>query len=304
MAKDELTAIILAAGKGVRMRSELPKVLHEIWGRPLLSWVMLAAEKAGATRFVIVVGHRADLVRKAYAGDSRITWALQRQRRGTGHATMAARAALKRYEGNVLVLYGDTPLLSPATLRALVRAQKTSGAQGTILTSVLEDQAGKGRVIRDEAGRILEVVEEADCSAEQREIRETNSGVYCFHAPSLFRALKRIRPNNKQGECYLTDVVAALRRMGLKVSNVAATSVEETLSVNSRAQLAQVAGVMMRQRLHELMARGVTILDPATTVVEPGARIGPDTVIYPFSYIGRNAAVPRGGRVGPFARLE
>ena len=299
-----LTAIILAAGKGVRMRSDLPKVLHQVWGRPLLSWVMRAAEKAGATRFVIVVGHRADLVKKACAGDPRITWALQRQRLGTGHAAMAARKALEGYRGNVLVLYGDTPLLDPVTLRRLVSVQKRTGAHGTILTSVLEDQAGKGRVIRDGAGAIQEVVEEVDCTPEQRAIRETNSGLYCFHAPSLFAALKRIRPANKQGEYYLTDVVAALRQMGRKVSHVAATSVEETLSVNNRAQLAQVAGVMMRRHLNELMAKGVTLLDPATTVVEPGARIGRDCVIYPFTYIFRTAIVRAGRRVGPFAHIQ
>jgi bifunctional UDP-N-acetylglucosamine pyrophosphorylase/glucosamine-1-phosphate N-acetyltransferase len=304
MRKNGLTAIILAAGKGVRMRSELPKVLHEIWGRPLLSWVMGAAERAGARRFVIVVGHRADLVRKAYADDPRITWALQRRRLGTGHAAMAARKALKGYQGDVLVLYGDTPLLDPATLRRLVGVQKKTGARGTILTSVLEDQAGKGRVIRNAAGEILEVVEEVDCTPEQRAVRETNSGLYCFHAPSLFAALERIRPANKQGEYYLTDVVAALRQMGKKVAHVAAVSTDETLSVNSRAQLAQVAGVMMRRHLDVLMAKGVTILDPGSTVVEPGARIGRDAVIYPFTYIGRHAVVRKGSRVGPFAHVE
>lgn len=302
--KDGLTAIILAAGKGVRMRSDLPKVLHEVWGRPLLTWVMRAAERAGATRFVIVVGHRAGLVQKAFAADERITWALQRQRLGTGHATMAAREALKGYKGKVLVLYGDTPLLDPATLRKLVKTQKKTGAHGVILTSDIEDQAGKGRVIRDRAGEIQEIIEEVDCTPEQRAVKETNSGLYCFHAPSLFEALKRIRPANKQGEYYLTDVVAALRQMGQKVSHVAATSVEETLSVNNRAQLAQVAGVMMRQRLNELMAKGVTILDPATTVVEPGARVGRDCVICPFTYIGRNAVVRAGSRVGPFAHVQ
>ena len=286
------------------MRSELPKVLHAIWGRPLLSWVMHAAEKAGATRFVIVVGHRADLVQKAYADDPRITWALQRRRLGTGHATMAARGALEGYRGDVLVLYGDTPLLDPATLRRMVRVQRKTGAQGTILTSILEDQAGKGRVIRNGAGEIQEVVEEVDCTPEQRAVRETNSGLYCFHAPSLFAALRRIRPANKQGEYYLTDVVAALRQMGKRVAHVAAVSTEETLSVNSRAQLAQVARVMMRQHLSQLMAKGVTILDPNSTIVEPGARIGRDTVIYPFTYIGRNAVVRKDGRVGPFAHVE
>lgn len=303
MQKEGLTAIILAAGKGVRMRSELPKVLHEIWGRPLLSWVMQAAEKAGVTRFVIVVGHRADMVMKAYAGDRRIVWAFQRQRLGTGHATAAARHALKGYQGNVLVLYGDTPLLNPATLRRLVAEQKRAGAHGTILTSRLEDQSGKGRVIRDSTGQIMKIVEEVDCTPEQRAIKETNSGVYCFHAPSLFEALRRIHPANKQGEYYLTDVVAALREMGKKVSHVDATSVEETLSVNDRTQLAQVAAVMMRQHLYRLMRRGVTILDPSTTVIEPGARVGRDCVIYPFTYIGKDAVVPAGSRVGPFERV-
>jgi bifunctional UDP-N-acetylglucosamine pyrophosphorylase/glucosamine-1-phosphate N-acetyltransferase len=304
MRKQALTAIILAAGKGVRMKSDLPKVLHEIWGRPLLAWILRAAEKAGAGRFVVVVGHRADSVKKAFAGDHRITWALQRRRLGTGHAAGAARRALRRYRGDVLVLYGDTPLLDPLTLRRLVREQKRSGASGTILTSTIEDQAGKGRVIRSRLGEIEEVVEEVDCTPEQRAIKETNSGVYCFHAPSLFSALRRIRPANKQGEYYLTDVVAALRRMGKKVSHVPATSVEETLSVNTRAQLAQVATVMMRRRLDELMAKGVTIVDPATTLIEPGARIGRDSVIYPFTYISCGAVVRKGSRVGPFAFVQ
>jgi bifunctional UDP-N-acetylglucosamine pyrophosphorylase/glucosamine-1-phosphate N-acetyltransferase len=150
----------------------------------------------------------------------------------------------------------------------------------------------------------VEIVEEVDCTPEQREIKETNSGVYCFYAPSLFAALRRIRPANKQGEYYLTDVVAALRRMGKKVSHVAATSMEETLSVNNRAQLAQVATVMMRRQLEELMAKGVTILDPSSTVVEPGARVGRDCVICPFTYVRRSAVLPAGSRVGPFADVK
>lgn len=245
-----LEAIILAAGKGTRMGSDLPKVLHPVADRPMVHWVIDACEQAGAIRQVIVVGHEADRVREALAEREQCLFVEQRQQLGTGHAVMMAGEVYARdgEQVDVLVLYGDGPLIRAQTLRRLVAAHRGSGAAATLATAMLDDPRGYGRIIRDANGRFAGIVEQKDADERQQAIREVNPGIYCFRADALFEALGRIGNTNAKGEYYLTDVPGLLASEGRKVELVEAMAAEDVLSINTPQQLAEVDG-LMRQRL-------------------------------------------------------
>jgi len=296
--------IILAAGKSTRMKSALPKVLHEVCGRPIIEYVIDAARAAGVSRIVAVVGHRADLVQSELSKHSDIEFALQTEQKGTGHAVMVCRDQLASHHGAVLVLAGDTPLLRSESLGGLLKAQADSNAAAVIGTTDTEANHGLGRIVRDGAGNFVQIVEERDATEEQRRIREINTGCYAFDSQSLISALDRIRPNNNQAEYYLTDCPLVLKQDGLPVVAAKVFEVAEAMGVNTRAQLADVTRAIQQATAARLMASGVSIVSPELTYIDPRAVIGQDTVIMPFSHIQGPAVIGPDCRIGPHAVLE
>lgn len=246
MSPRGLGAIILAAGKGTRMKSDLPKVMHAALGRPMVAWVIDAAKEAGADGVILVIGHGADLVRGAFAGDAALRFAMQMPQLGTGHAVDQARSAFMpmRADDDVLVLCGDGPLIRPATLRALLETHRRTGASATLATSVIADAEGYGRIERDAQGNFRRIVEQKDATPAQRTIREVNPSYYCFRAGDLFDALARVDNTNASGEYYLTDVFELLLREGKHVAVVEAVPPEDVLSVNTPEQLAEVEQIL------------------------------------------------------------
>jgi len=281
-------AVVLAAGKGTRMRSALPKVLHEAAGRPLLAWVVDAARAAGCTRILIVVGHGAEKVREAISGDD-VAWVLQAEQRGTGHA-------LAQVEGEVdgaatlLVLSGDVPLVTPATLDRLAGLSE-GGAEagwGSMAVAELADPGSLGRVITGTDGGLDRIVEARDATPDELGERRINAGLYALPAPEIFGYLARLTTHNAQGELYLTDAVTNAARDGRPVRLVHLDEPDEALGVNNRAELALVHRLLIQRHLKALMESGVTILDPNRTTIEPGVRVGADTVIHPdVALLGR-----------------
>src|SRR5262249_6692119 len=270
-----LTTVILAAGEGKRMRSRTPKVLHELCGRPLISYPLRLAQTL-ADRIIMVVGSNADGVR-ALAGES-VTIAEQRERLGTGHAVTQAREACPS-TGPLLVLAGDMPLLLLETIERLVEHHRSSGAAATVLTAVVERPQGYGRVLR-QGGRVKRIVEDRDATDDEKKISEINTSVYCFEARRLWPALAEVKPDNDQGEYYLTDVIGVLARAGAKVEAVTVADPVEAMGINDRKQLAALAAIQRRRILDRLMADGVTVLDPASTYVDDTVTISPDSVVH------------------------
>lgn len=247
MGNDQPAAIILAAGVGKRMRSDLPKVLHPVLGRSMLHHVLEAVHGAGVGRAVVVVGHGADRVRSAVAAPG-IEFVLQAEQRGTGHAVMQAAPLFEGVTaGTAFVLCGDTPLLSTETLSDLLATHRATAAAATVLTALLDDPTGYGRVVRGPGGDVLRIVEHKDASDEDRRVREINSGLFTFSIPDLFAALAEVRPDNAQGEFYLTDTLEILRRMGRRVSAQVCRDPREVLGVNTPEQLREVEAIMMER---------------------------------------------------------
>lgn len=297
----ELVAVILAAGKGTRMKSKLPKVLHKIGGKPMLQHVLDAADAAGAARKVVVVGHEAELV-EAMVGEQ-AQMALQAEQLGTGHAVMQTEAVLKDFCGTVMIICGDTPLLEAAELKKFYEGHVASQAAATVLTAFMDDPAGYGRIIRDADGNVLGIVEEKDAVLEQKAIKEINTGIYCVEAPLLFEVLATLTCDNVQGEYYLTDVLAKLNAMGKKVGGVATADSDMIMGINSRRQLAEAENIMRQRILNKLMDDGVTIMDPASTFIEKGVEIGQDTVIYPYTWLEGTTKIGEDCQIGPNVRL-
>jgi len=276
---DAVTAIILAAGEGKRMRSRQPKILHRLCGRPLVGYPLRLA-RTFADRVVMVVPPSADDVAQV-AGEGVLT-VVQRERLGTGHAVVQAKDACG--EGTILVLPGDMPLLTVETIERLLNHHKAASAAATLLTAIVDNPAGYGRVLR-QRGRVARIVEDRDATDDQKKINEIGTSVYCFDARRLWSALAEVRPDNDQGEYYLTDVVAILSRAGATVEAVTVADPSEAQGVNDRKQLAAVAVVQRRRILDRLMESGVTIVDPASTYIEDTVTIGPDTVVQPQTVI-------------------
>lgn len=303
-----VAAIVLAAGKSTRMKSKTPKTLHPVCGRPLLFHILDALSGAGVSRRIVIVGHQAENVRATIDtefGAGAIEYAEQTEQKGTGHAAQMADAALSGCSGTVLVVPGDTPLLSADVLRELIQSHEAEGAAATLLTTILPVDAGAyGRVLRSEdGGSVVGVVEARDATPEQRAIREINTSVYAFSAPALFAALRDLRPDNAQGELYLTDVVSLLYRAGEKVRAVVSQDPDIVLGVNTRVELSEIGAKMRERLLRDLMLSGVSIIDPATTFVEAGVTVGPDTTIYPFTHLAGKTAVGEDCAIGPNANI-
>lgn len=278
---DALAIVILAAGKGTRMKSAKAKVVHPLGGRPLVCHVLETCKPLGAERTVVVVGHQAATVEEACQGyDAR--FALQAEQNGTGHAVRIARdAGLEGFEGDVVVLYGDVPLLTEASLRKLLDEHRKTGAKVSLLTSFLDDAFGYGRIVRDPSGSVVRIVEQKDASPEEQEIREWNPGIYCVRSDFLFPALDRLDSNNAQGELYLTDIVAFAVEDGKSLATATVES-HEVAGINSRADLAELEATLRAITVRKHMDAGVTFIDPSTVWIEANVEIGADTVIGPM----------------------
>ncbi|HEX5367464.1 MAG TPA: sugar phosphate nucleotidyltransferase [Acidimicrobiales bacterium] len=308
-----LSAVVLAAGQGTRMRSARPKPLHGLCGRPLLRYVLDALAGVDAGRAVVVIGHGADMVVKTLQEDPGpvpLEFVEQPVQRGTGDAVAVGLTGLPEDDlllaaddGDVVVLPGDTPLVRPATLEALVREHRLSGAACTVLTARLDDPTGYGRVLRDREGRVRRVVEQRDASPAERDVDEVNTGIYVFRRSLLAPALRRLVPDNAQGELYVTDVVQVLAEAGHPVVSLVAEDADETRGVNDRAQLA-VAEAELRRRTNERwMREGVGIVDPAATYIDTTVELAPDVVLLPGALLQGRTVVGVGSEVGPASRL-
>ena len=295
-----MAAIVLAAGDGTRMLSQIPKVVHSLYGKPLIGHVLDAVRHAGVQKIVVVVGHRSKLVIKHLGAG--VQTVVQRSLKGTAHAVLQAMPKLKSFHGDVMVLYGDTPLLTPQTLHGLLAAHRQGKASCTLLTAQLKEPTGYGRIVRDQTGRIVRIVEDRDASQVERAIEEINVGAYCFKAAALAEALRAVKPA-PNGEFYLTDTIAFLVKRGDVLASASTRSVGEFLGINTRADLARVQTIMRSRILEHFMLSGVTIVDPYTTYIDGSATIGQDTVVYPHTVIEAGVKVGRRCEIGPFCKL-
>jgi bifunctional UDP-N-acetylglucosamine pyrophosphorylase/glucosamine-1-phosphate N-acetyltransferase len=291
---ENVAAIVLAAGKGTRMKSGLIKVLHPVAGRPMIDWPLEAARGAGASPVVLVVGHQAEAVRERFQGAQDVSCTHQAEQLGTGHAVACAAPALAGFSGTVLILCGDTPLLTSTTLSDLVAFHRAGGAMVTVLTARMDNPHGYGRVVRDGAGRVLRIVEQKDATAEECTIREINSGIYCMEAGFLFDNIGSLGNDNAQNEFYLTDLVAMAASQGTPCLAMGIDDGDEIMGVNDRAQLAQAGRILRRRINRDLMLSGVTLVDPEHTYIDQGAVIGPDTVIHPNCSISGTTVIGSG----------
>ncbi len=297
--------IILAAGEGTRMKSDTPKVLHAICGETLLGHVLAAARETDPVRVIVVVGHRRREVTDylaQHAPDAQPV--VQHRQGGTGHAVRTVIEEVGLDHGTIVVACADTPLLRGATLAALVREHHATEAAATVLTARVANPTGYGRIIRDESGDFLAIVEEADATPAQRAVDEINSGVYAFEAHLLGDAVKRVPTDNAKGEEYLTDVVAILRAEGQHVASVTLDDPDEVLGVHDRAQLARARHIFNARLLGSWMGAGVTIVDPATTWIDTGVSLARDVEIGPGTQLEGRTAVAEGARVGPGSQLR
>lgn len=290
---NSVAAVVLAAGKGTRLKSGLIKVLHPAAGLPLIAWPVAAARGAGADPVVLVVGHQATAVQNVFRGDGDIRCAMQEEQLGTGHAVACALDALAGFHGTILILCGDTPLLRPETLQALVAFHRQNQAALTVLTALMDDPYGYGRVIRDDTGRVTRIVEQKDADPDEQEIREINSGIYCMESAFLFGNIRAIGNQNAQGEYYLTDLLAIAAGQGLTCLAMPTADAEEIMGVNDRAQLAEAARILRRRINREHMLAGVTLVDPECTYIDHGVSIAADTIIHPGCQIGGGSSIGR-----------
>lgn len=296
-----LATVVLAAGKGTRMKSTLPKVLHRAGGKSMLEHVLGASNDAGAKRNIVVIGFGGEAVKEAVGTGAEFV--VQKEQLGTGHALMQAAPLLEDFNGTVMVVCGDTPLLTGALLKKLYAAHTASGAKATVLTALMPDATGYGRIVRDASGHLAKIVEQKDASERELLIREANSGIYCFERAALLESLAKLDCNNAQKEYLLTDALEILNRRGEKVWAVEADDYQETLGVNSRAQLANAERILRARKNARLMDGGVTIMDPASTFIDADVEVGADTVIYPFTWLEGKTKVGANCEIGPNTRF-
>ena len=300
----ERVAIILAAGVSSRMNTKLPKVLHEVCGRPMLSYVLDACRNAGVGRIFVVVGYGGQEVQALFGDFEDIVWVWQKEQRGTADAVLCCKEHLGDFDGETLVLCGDGPLIRSETLETVIEKHQAAHSAATLATAVLEDPAGYGRIVRDAYGNMQGIVEHSDCTVEQLAINEVNPSYYLFNNKILFEALSKVKPDNVKNEYYLTDGLSIILAEGHRVVAVTAVRADEAVSINSRAQLSETSKIMQRRIQKKLMDSGVTIVDPDNTWIDSRAKIGQDTQIEPFTYIHGEVEIGIGCRVGPFAYLR
>lgn len=280
----DLHVVVLAAGKGTRMKSALPKVLHRVAGAPMIEHVLAAAKALVPTSITVVVGHQGEALREALSTHPGISVVVQEPQLGTAHALITTETVLQRSSGTVVLLSGDVPLLTADTLKALVNRHENARAVTTVMTAVVDDPTGYGRIVRS-GGQIARIVEERDASPTERGIREINAGIYAFRLEGLFDSLREIVAANAQHEYYLPDIIALGRKRGLTVETITVSNADETRGINRRSELAAVSRIVRQQKNADLMAAGVTIEDPATTYVDPRVEVGADTIIHPCVWL-------------------
>ncbi len=295
-------SVILSAGLGTRMKSQLPKVLHKVCGKPLTQWVIEAAKKAGAEKTVTVVGHKGDMVKEVLGNIT--SFAVQEKQLGTGHAVMQAIDYIKEYRGFVVVLNGDTPLITPETIKKAVEYHSTCGNSATVITAVLEDSTGYGRIVRDENGNILKIVEQKDADSRELLIKEVNSGMYIFCADKLSEALEKITPNNAQGEYYLTDTISILLRNGNKAGAYTLEDNDEIRGINDRVQLYEAERIMRNRINKKYMLSGVTMINPDNTYIEDSVVIEPDVVIEANVSLSGSTRIHSGTVIGSGSKIS
>ncbi len=297
----KLAAVILAAGLGKRMKSKIPKVLHKICGRSIGEYIIEQVNKLEVDRKVVIIGRQGDKIRRQF-GDE-LEYVEQREQLGTGHAALQAEKVLGDFEGDALILPGDTPLLTSETLRMLIKRHRGKNAVATLLTAKMSDPTGYGRIVRNFDGSVRRIVEEKEASLAEKGILEVNVSIYCFKSEELFQALKQISPDNEQGEYYLTDVIEVFTKENLPVEAIQAEDGKETMGINTRIQLAEARKILQRRILDELMLGGVSIVDPESTYIDGGVIIGQDTIIYPSTIIERGTVIGEDCIIGPSAHL-
>ena len=297
MEDNNIMAIVMAAGKGTRMKSKKSKLVQKIYGKEIVKRAVENAEKAGVKDIVAVVGYQKEEV-MATLGDS-VKYAFQEEMLGTGHAVMQAKEYLKGKKGKVLVLNGDVPLLRPETLNKLIEKSIENKEYATLLTAIYDNPTGYGRIIRDEGGNIEAIIEEKDTKASQRKIKEINAGIYCFDIEELLSALEKIKPNNAQGEYYITDVIQLMNEKGLKTGAVIVEDNTEILGINDRIQLEMLTKVLQMRINTEHMKNGVTIEDVNNTYIYDDVKIGMDTVIHPNTIIKSGVEIGEDCELGP-----
>lgn len=300
--KEKIAVIILAAGKSTRMKSELPKVLHKLCGRPMLGYVLDLVTALKPAQVVTVLGYQQELVRKFIPKGIKIV--IQKKLIGTAEAVKTGLAGLRGFKGTVLILYGDNPLLKKETLKQLLNYHLKNNADATLLTAQMKEPFGYGRIIRDRYFSICGIVEEKDADEIQKEIKEINTGIMAFKKEKLSASLGLIRPNNRKKEYYLTDIIEIFAKKNYLVDGLKIKDPQEALGINTRAELAQANRFMQKTINDQLMLQGVTLVDPLSTFIDFGTKIGKDTVIYPFTVIERDVKIGKRCFLGPFAHLR
>ncbi len=299
---EDVIAVVMAAGKGTRMKTNKAKVLHKIYGKELVVRVVETAYKAGIKDIITVVGHKREEVEKVL-GDS-VTYAYQEELLGTGHTAMQAIPFLKGRKGKVVVLYGDVPIIRPETIKKIIAKSVLDKEYATVLTAIYDNPTGYGRIIRDASGNVKEIVEEKDANEEQKKIKEINAGVYCFDIEELILALEKLDNHNAQGEYYLTDVIKIMNEKGLKTGTIVVEDNTETLGVNDRMQLEMLTRILRIRINQKHMENGVTIEDTNNTYIYDDVEIGPDTVIHPNTTIKSGVVIGENCEIGPNAYIR
>lgn len=303
---NSVKAVILAAGKGTRMKSDTPKVLHKIFDKTILGYVLDAVNKTNTvSENFVIVGHQAEVVEKFVNENyNNAKCILQSPQLGTGHAVYQAYESLKGFDGEVLILNGDIPLITPETLSEFIAMHRERKAALTIMSAIFSDPTNYGRIIRDENGSVKAIIEEKDASPAQKKIQEINTGVYILSWKDMSEAFLHLDSNNAQGEYYLTDIVKWAIGKNLKTEAYVLRNNEESFGINSKIQLAQVGKILNKRNLRKLMENGVTIVDPDTTYISSDTQIEADTIVYPCTYIEGKNKIGKDCKIGPFARLR
>ncbi|MDD3571205.1 MAG: bifunctional UDP-N-acetylglucosamine diphosphorylase/glucosamine-1-phosphate N-acetyltransferase GlmU [Lachnospiraceae bacterium] len=299
---ENLKAIVLAAGEGTRMKSKVPKVLHKVMNKTMVERVIEAAQGVGAQQVAVVIGHKAEMVKEAVKNE-KVSFALQEKQLGTGHAVMQAIDFIDD-DKDIIILYGDTPLIKQETLKNLVEFHRREDNGVSIISAVVEDSAGYGHIIRDENGNFVKNVEYKDATEAEKQVKEINTGIYCYKGRKLKEALAKLKNDNAQGEYYLPDTLEIILSAGNKVNAMNADDVTEFFGVNSRVQLSEAEAILKNRvnRMH--MENGVTIIDPAQTYIEDSVEIGCDTIIYPGCVLEGKTIIDEDCHIGPYTKLS
>jgi len=298
----KISAIILAAGEGKRMKSHLPKVLHKVCGKEMINHVVNTVKDLGVFQTIVVIGYKGEMVKNAI--NSEVDTAYQKEQLGTGHAVMQAISSLRKESEEVLILYGDTPLVTASTLSALLDYHRKGDYGATVLTASVENPEGYGRILRNEEDGIVGIVEHKDASPEQRMTKEINSGIYCFKTHYLIDGIKHLRKDNMQGEYYLTDIIEFFRDKGIMVGGYTCQRPEEVVGINTKQQLSTAQKIMNVGNLERLMKEGVIIDDPNSTYIDADVKIGMDTRILPGTFIEGNTSIGEENLIGPGVRVD